>query len=195
MHVKLYPIMELSCPDQCEKEAKKKLVGTYIRINGTIGQVESITNTRLLIVHETAAVEYRVEDIESIEVVLPEPGMYLYTKNKDTIILQITKSTSKQWRKSFNHDLYRISDRFDCLYDGYALDKLVKLHDVYLHQGSIWHQYTKIGDYQGKKVTLYDDTFKQELKDIYGYQEEAISIVPLPSATELCGAVGTNPDF
>ena len=195
MHVKLYPIMELSCPDQCEKEAKKKLVGTYIRINGTIGQVESITNTRLLIVHETAAVEYRVEDIESIEVVLPEPGMYLYTKNKDTIILQITKSTSKQWRKSFNYDLYRISDRFDCMYDGYALDKLVKLHDVYLHQGSIWHQYTKIGDYQGKKVTLYDDTFKQELKDIYGYQEEAISIVPLQTATELCGAVGINPDF
>jgi len=201
MHEKLYPIMELSCPDQCNKEAKKKLVGTYIRVNGKIGQVDHISMGSMTLIHSDLVYEYKEEEIESIEVLLPEPGMYLYTKNGDTSVLQITKHTSKQWRKSFNCDLYRITDRFDNLYDGYLLDALVRLPDIYLYQGDIYYQYTKIGEYKlnpkGKtrSITLYDDTFKQELKDIYGYQEEAISILPLQTATELCGIVGADPDF
>ena len=158
----LQRIMDLPNP---EEEAKKKLIGTIMIVNGKPGKIISFDVTSNLIEVQG---EFRTEiiKVKTLEVYLPESGVYSHPNGTYIIIQKIPK---RQWLKSFNSSYYDVevignADWNISLFDG-IFDK--KKQDIFVDiEKRVFFWSTQIGYIKDSStIVCINKTFRQELID------------------------------
>lgn len=165
----LQRIMDLPDP---REEAKKKLVGTTMIINGRPMKTMSFF-------FDDGAIEVDLGNtstcikVKTLEVYLPEAGVY---KHQDGYHVIITKVPKRQWLKSFHLSYYNVNtvgrdgyNKGANIFDG-IFDK--KKQDIFVtEEGFIYFWTKKIGYIKDTNtIVCTNKVFKQELIDwsIYG---------------------------
>lgn len=150
------------------EEAKKKLTDTYMLVNGRVAFVRSFDNAddNIIFITDTQTGEHLNEDVKTLDVWLPETGVY---KLKDGYCAYITKIPKRQWAKSFNRNFYKAKilglekDLSTSRYTEVANSVRESItNDI---GGNIWFLNKRIGIISNKTVTCLDKNYLQELKD------------------------------
>lgn len=144
--------------DLAFQEANKKLNNTIMWVNGELKHIYKFEYDSIIIKEEDGTY-LEVTDVEELDVFLPEPGMYI-SKKGDFAVL-IFKNPSKQWRKSFNYDLYTVNavSKFSFNEIDWTPNKII------FYKGNVYYKGNNIGIYSGKIITCLNFTFYQELLD------------------------------
>lgn len=138
--------------DLAYEEARKKLMGTWMLVNGELTYISDINQTTLC----TTKGPIPETSINTLEVFMPQPGTYL-TKDKQGIVT-VKKRAGKQWRKSFNTDLYFWND-----YDPEEIDWNYSKFIEY--QGFLYYLGNIVGIIDNGKVLVTKYMFYQEILD------------------------------
>jgi hypothetical protein len=156
-------IQEIMDLPQPKEEAEKKLVGTYMIVNGTPELIKGFDY-----VQNTVITNNKIIKVKTIAPWLPESGLYI-TKKGDP--WYITKVPKRQWLKSFAFSFYEIQDL-----SGWVEDP--KLEDVHECKrvsigvdkcGQIFHNKTHIGYIEKSNIVCTNSLYEQELRDWNNY--------------------------
>lgn len=157
-----------------EASGKEKLANTAMIVNGKVGLVKEIYPEKGQ-VHVLFPDGGRIVTVSSLEVFLPETGIY-YHKN---FAVYIEKLAKKQWKKSFHADFYKIKS-FNGSPPDNDIDLVTFLHTAknipfYLSKvGRLFYRHQIIGEEipwavaygdTTKHIKLYENTHYQGLLD------------------------------
>lgn len=140
-------------------EAKRKLVNTYMVVNGKVLYIKDFNYALdfALCSIDNNSTGYKVR-VNTLEVWLPETGLYPLNNGQAAFV---TKCPKRQWLKSFSPSYYYIN------FIGENIKPLDESSSYYNHI------------YQSKRVTIFVDSYR----DIYyfnrniGYVKDSITIV------------------
>lgn len=145
-------------------EAIKKLQGTYMALNGELVYVSSIDENSIIVKSRYGTGAYIEEDVESLEVWLPETGISIISPTNRVFVY---KYPEKQWHKSFNYNFYSTSlldescDEWEIPYLIYEKG-IIKTNKPYIFKTMIWYLDKQIGTLFENKITVTDGRFFQE---------------------------------
>lgn len=167
-------ISELQCIldlKEPQGEAEKKFAKTYMLVNGEIVYVAGFNWNEQCLLTSTPNGGVLSYEVDSLEVFLPETGIYLLNIKKDVIPVFIQKIPKRQWLKSFSNSFYRmthLSNGTEIKVNNVVYLDLVKGRiPIYVDRNQdIWHSYLRVG-YIKNSTTLVctNKLFEQELKD------------------------------
>lgn len=123
-------------------------------VDGEVTYVLEYSETDLLA--KINGVLVKVEP-DSLEVFLPHPGFYL-TKDRANVI-KVSKLSTKQWKKTFNYDLYTTSISILPEEIDWTYNKLLVFKTTVFYLGS------KVGRLIGNNIKINNYTFYQEVLD------------------------------
>jgi hypothetical protein len=162
---KLSQIMELPFP-KCLDEAHKKLYNTWMIVNGNPGKITGISET-ILEIYSLNQTHTQLEsnEVKSLEIWMPQTGIYQY-QGKTMLLL---KNPKKQWRKSFNIDLY--SGMCKNINSELEIVKFIWLgefkENFWKTDNAAYYQDMKIGNIdKNGKLILDCDLFNEELYNL-----------------------------
>jgi hypothetical protein len=164
LEMELQRIMDLPNPSE---EAKKKLEGTYMIVNGTLEYVrELFINSSQLVSYDKRTDESSLINVHTLEVFLPEAG--LYPLNSGNIVF-LQKVPKRQWMKSYTENYYKK----DIIGTAHITSDVVKdllgkkRQDIAVDtERNIWFWNKKIGYIKDSEHLVCSNTlFKQELID------------------------------
>lgn len=159
----LSKIMDLPSP-LCLYEAQKKLVETWMVINGELHYVYLIENDMV----KTDKALYGEKDIKSMEPFLPDVGVYLFDKYPPLIL---SRKAKKQWRKSFTADAYKYNAYWETRKPiKFALSEIVehkiKPVEFWVKKNIVSYLDKPIGSISKGELILKEPMFEQELIDL-----------------------------
>jgi hypothetical protein len=163
--------------DIAAREAKSKLQGSFILINGNVVLIKECSSDGLFIHHipgdggRTEADTIREEDIQSYEIWTPESGMYFVSDRfpEAGTPVFIAKSPIRQWHRGLNLGSYTI--RSDQLNIKGLYPRSILMIDP-KSRASFWFKKTdlyyldkKIGEYKEDKIVCTEPLFEQDIGD------------------------------
>ena len=155
-------IMDLPYPLSL-KEAQKKLIHTYMKVNGKTVYIANIEDN--LIQYEDGQNHFTSKDTEitSLEVLLPDTGIYFIDENPYYLL----KLPKRQWKKSMSWDFYKVNGAFK---PNQMVKKMVeskKQSDgLWKNKTDVYYLTLKIGKINKlNQIVLINNSFKQEVID------------------------------
>ena len=151
------------------KEAVPKLGETFVRLNGKICFLVNIDKYGAHHIKWSDGnhvyEEMRSNDqVKSLEVFLPESGVYRTT---DGSVVVLTKNPLRQWKRSFNNNIYNIYNMVDS--GRYAIENIIEDSRVDLwfkSNGTIFYFDIAIGYItKDNRVMCTNPLYEQELID------------------------------
>jgi hypothetical protein len=147
-------------------EAKKKLLETWCIVNGAPFYLRDFSSMST-VEGKFSGVDKQAEiTVETLEVFLPESGLYPTTKGNACLVI---KKPKRQWQKSFNENFYtvmmigNVGTQPKNYIEEIAKSKRV---DIFKDKsGDIYYWETKIGRVEKNTLICFDKNFEQELKD------------------------------
>lgn len=144
-------------------EAHSKLAETYMMVNGELALVKEFGSTEMLIVTRGSPRKL-VSDIQSLDVCLPETGVYFTKDRKGALFL--SRLPKRQWKRSLSGTFYKIEELIGSA-NLFSLD-YSSPHSFWISpKGNVYHMCEKVGhlDQTNKEVICTKETFLQEMKD------------------------------
>lgn len=159
----LQRIMDLPNPLE---EANKKLVDTYMLVNGQVKMIKEFN------IYEDTAITWSpktnissIEKIETLEIFLPEAGLYQLDKKG---FVCLTKKPLRQWHKSYRPGNYNV-EPFGSGIDNSFICELVgkQKKDILVHSNGFIYYWNKIiGRVKNSsEIVCTNIHYKQELMD------------------------------
>jgi len=148
-------------------EAQKKLQGTMMFVNGELKEIHKFYfDERVVQTIDHLTGNAATEKVETLEVYLPESGVYASPYGFHVIITKIPK---RQWLKSFHSSFYRVSvvgDTGNCSNILASVSKAKKLNIFVDSKGYIYYWNRLIGYIKDPSTyTCTNKAFRQELID------------------------------
>lgn len=144
------------------KEVESKLLGTYVKINGTLVVFSGIADTYLSMMDEGMLKTIYKSKVVSLEAWLPETGVY---QNNNGLVCFIYKKPIRQWKRSFSMDFYIVN----FLTRQFPLQEIVdrKKETIWVDTNRIIHYFTIPIGYVKDCLTVVctNKLFEQEILD------------------------------
>jgi hypothetical protein len=164
LFTELQRIMDLEYP---EEEANKKLVDTIMFVNGKLEHIlKFYVPENIVLVRDYNLCCEVQKTVKTLEVYLPEAGVYPSPKGYYVIITKIPK---RQWLKSFSTSFYSVDIVGGDVETNNVLTEISKVKKCNIFvtsQGYIFYWKQIIGYIQDSKTIICTNkAFKQELID------------------------------
>lgn len=160
------------------KEAQTKLNETRMFLNGALVYIVSISQDhgvmyKFLIspTKDYAPLLMQASDVSSLEVFLPQSGIYRTTSGQ---VVMLTKNPIRQWKRSYNNGIYN----YTCLVgdtDLYPEELIIDSRtDIWVSpKNHILYYDIIIGEVVGKTIFCTNKLYEQELIDWIKYGQAA----------------------
>lgn len=177
LHNEVLRIMDFSSSyiDLAYAEANKKLSGTHMEVNGKINLVFKVSMGGLEVQDMYgSAGELDPDDVESLNVFLPETGIYVIKNN----IIYLTKRAQRQWRKSYHPDIYRVINIFGSVGSNVVPYNLHNKTPVVMHyfNNGIYYLDRKVGQFTDGELSILDADFECETVTFMENNGYAVSV-------------------
>lgn len=146
------------------KEAQAKLQDTDMLIDGKLYYIYEIGQDYIR-AGDGEGNEPVFREVSSLEVWLPETGVYFHKYSGSPIFLQ--RKPLRQWKKSFSSDFYKISfPKGSFPFSVLEVDPTIRREFWVDAEGTIWHYESVVGYIKdSQSLVCTTKLYEQELRD------------------------------